>query len=314
MGLAQRIFLQAIAAVGAPMESHYRDALVDSFQAVANVATQLLEENAFLKGRLVERPPTSEHTHNSYASMLKKGLNNTGVPNTDEQPEQLRTEVESDLDAQYQSLDREEEELMDYEGPKGKKRTKPKKKTPKISTSEEEDARASPEPSSKKSKQTADGKGQTPSKASNNQKESNTATPNPTPQEATMRELMERPTEGPRSYLAVASATSSCGVSSGGTGGAAGPTRVDVLRSPAPIQKPALLIYPTHPKPNSEYSQVVEALRAEVSPEELGLSEFETRRIKGGALISSTSVETADGGRRIGGRGAWATKLVSQKR
>ncbi|KAG0442582.1 hypothetical protein HPB47_015660 [Ixodes persulcatus] len=100
---------------------------------------------------------------------------------------------------------------------------------------------------------------------------------------------IERPTEGPRSYLAVASATSSCGVSSGGTGGAAGPTRVDVLRSPAPIQKPALLIYPTHPKPNSEYSQVVEALRAEVSPEELGLSEFETRRIKGGALISSTS-------------------------
>ncbi|KAG0429931.1 hypothetical protein HPB47_023172 [Ixodes persulcatus] len=89
MGLAQRIFLQAIAAVGAPMEPHYRDALVDSFQAVANVATQLLEENAFLKGRLVERPPTNEHTHNSYASMLIKGLNNIGVPNTDEQPELL---------------------------------------------------------------------------------------------------------------------------------------------------------------------------------------------------------------------------------
>ncbi|CAN7976726.1 unnamed protein product [Ixodes persulcatus] len=106
--------------------------------------------------------------------------------------------------------------------------------------------------------------------------------------------LAERPTEGPRSYLAVASATSSSGVSSGGTGGAAGPTRVDVLRSPAPIQKPALLIYPTHPKPNSEYSQVVEALRAEVSPEELGLSDFETRRIKGGALISSTSGEGID--------------------
>ncbi|KAG0444495.1 hypothetical protein HPB47_013732 [Ixodes persulcatus] len=256
------------------------------------------------------------------------------------------TEVESDLDVQYQSLDREEEELMDYEGPKGKKRTKSKKKAPKISTSEEEDARASPEPSSKKSKQTADGKGQTSSKASNNQKESNTATPNPIPQEATMRELMgkaqtifirtmaavgglmeeparvhlvdsfqtltniavqlieensylrgrlaERPTEGPRSYLAVASATSSSGVSSGGTGGAAGQTRVDVPRSPAPIQKPALLIYPTHPKPNSEYSQVVEALRAEVSPEDLGLSEFETRRIKGGALISSTSASAEE--------------------
>ncbi|KAG0437343.1 hypothetical protein HPB47_017487 [Ixodes persulcatus] len=60
-------------------------------------------------------------------------------------------------------------------------------------------------------------------------------------------------------------------------------------RFPAPIQKPALLIFPTHPKPNSEYNQVVEALRAEVSPGELGLSEFKTRRIKGGALISSTS-------------------------
>ncbi|KAG0435142.1 hypothetical protein HPB47_018662 [Ixodes persulcatus] len=50
MGLAQHIFLQAFAGVGAPMEAHYRDALVDSFQAVA---TQLLEENAFLKGRLI---------------------------------------------------------------------------------------------------------------------------------------------------------------------------------------------------------------------------------------------------------------------
>ncbi|KAG0444775.1 hypothetical protein HPB47_013392 [Ixodes persulcatus] len=88
MGLAQHIFLQAIAAVGAPMEAHYRDALVDSFQAVTNVATQLLEENSFLKGLLVERPPTNEHTHNSHASMLKKGLN-VGVPNTDEQPELL---------------------------------------------------------------------------------------------------------------------------------------------------------------------------------------------------------------------------------
>ncbi|KAG0445286.1 hypothetical protein HPB47_017303 [Ixodes persulcatus] len=101
--------------------------------------------------------------------------------------------------------------------------------------------------------------------------------------------LAERPTEGPRSYLAVALATSSGGVPSGETGGATGQTRVDVPRFPAPIQKPALLIFPTHPKPNSEYNQVVEALRAEVSPGELGLSEFETRRIKGGALISSTS-------------------------
>lgn len=87
MGLAQRVFLQAIAAVGAPMEAHHRDALVDSFQAVTNVATQLLEENAFLRGRLVERPHTNEHTHTSYASILKKDLSNSGVRNTEEQTE-----------------------------------------------------------------------------------------------------------------------------------------------------------------------------------------------------------------------------------
>ncbi|KAG0434190.1 hypothetical protein HPB47_019284 [Ixodes persulcatus] len=59
MGLAHRVFLQAIAAVGAPMEARYRDTLVDSFQAVTNVATQLLEENAFLRGRLEQPEPLS---------------------------------------------------------------------------------------------------------------------------------------------------------------------------------------------------------------------------------------------------------------
>lgn len=60
--------------MGAPLEAHFRDALVDSFQAVTTVATQLLEENAFLRGGLVERHPTNEHTYNSYASILKKRL------------------------------------------------------------------------------------------------------------------------------------------------------------------------------------------------------------------------------------------------
>lgn len=87
MGLAQRIFLQAIAAVGAAMDAHYRDALVESFQAVTNVATELLEENACLRGRLAERPPTNLHTHTSYASMVKKGLRNTGAPKSGDQPE-----------------------------------------------------------------------------------------------------------------------------------------------------------------------------------------------------------------------------------
>ncbi|KAG0444522.1 hypothetical protein HPB47_013705 [Ixodes persulcatus] len=104
--------------------------------------------------------------------------------------------------------------------------------------------------------------------------------------------LAERPQEGPKSYLEAALATASDGARIRETGlGDADERWVDVdgAQTPAQVQKSALLIYPTNPKPNSEYSQVMEALRAAIAPEELKLSDLETRRIKGGALIASTS-------------------------
>lgn len=106
--------------------------------------------------------------------------------------------------------------------------------------------------------------------------------------------LAERPQEGSKGYLEAAAATASDGTRTRETGlGAVNKKWVDVdgAQTPAHVRKSALLIYPTNPRPNSDYSQVMEALRAAVSPEELGLSDLETRRIKGGALIASTSGE-----------------------
>ncbi|KAG0435984.1 hypothetical protein HPB47_018210 [Ixodes persulcatus] len=106
--------------------------------------------------------------------------------------------------------------------------------------------------------------------------------------------LAERPQEGHKSYLEAASTTASGAVRIRETGlGAANDARVDVegAQTSALVQKPALLIYPTKPKTNSEYSQVMEALRVAISPEELGLSDLETRKVKGGALVASSSSE-----------------------
>ncbi|KAG0443971.1 hypothetical protein HPB47_014327 [Ixodes persulcatus] len=244
------------------------------------------------------------------------------------------TERNSDVEVQYQSFEREEEEEnMDYEGPRGKKRAKPKKKPHKISTTEDEDAGASPGPSTKKGKPEIGENGPAQPKEINKQTEYTRTTSNPTPQEVTLREQMgqaqttfihtiaavgalmdekaranltetkflpqgrlaERPQEDHKSYLEAASTTASGVVRIRETGmGAANDARVEeegAQTSSAIVQKPALLIYPTKPKTNSEYSQVMEPLRVAISPEELGLNDLETRKVKGGALVASSSSE-----------------------
>lgn len=107
--------------------------------------------------------------------------------------------------------------------------------------------------------------------------------------------LMERgTTKEPleRSYLEAAKGAGSQGASSEGEGGEQDKERQSTTNvSKTENTKQALLVFPKKPIPNREHRQVVDLLRATLSPCELGLVEPEVRMVKGGTVVLSTSSE-----------------------